>query len=138
MYGPSPPQQELEITYLYIPENYSVRCTVLSVYSVRCYLLQGEGSGYYPGMYGPSPPQQELEITYLYIPENSVGACIGSKGTNIKEVMRMSGARIKVSHVVLALVVQWPKWNLYEMMCMYKALKYSVLVFDRKVGELDW
>nr|AYA72644.1 insulin-like growth factor 2 mRNA binding protein 1 [Pinctada fucata] len=56
--------------------------------------LLGEGS-FYQGMYG-SPPQQELEVTYLYIPENTVGACIGSKGTNIKEIMRMSGARIKI------------------------------------------
>ena len=26
-----------------------------------------------------------------------MGACIGSKGSNIKEIMRLSGARIKVS-----------------------------------------
>lgn len=47
---------------------------------------------------GPStvPPQQQLEVVYLYIPEQSVGAVIGSKGQNIKNIMHLSGARIKI------------------------------------------
>ena len=44
----------------------------------------------------PQPPQEETEIACLYIPESAVGAVIGSKGTNIKNIMRLSGARIKV------------------------------------------
>ncbi|XP_063421480.1 insulin-like growth factor 2 mRNA-binding protein 2 isoform X4 [Mytilus trossulus] len=59
----------------------------------------GGGGNYYPGIYGQVPnvpPQQELEVTYLYIPENTVGAVIGSKGSNIKEIMRLSSARIKI------------------------------------------
>ena len=44
----------------------------------------------------PPPPQEETEIACLYIPESAVGAVIGSKGTNIKNIMRLSGARIKV------------------------------------------
>lgn len=58
-----------------------------------------EGGNFYPGIYGAVPnvpPQQELEVTYLYIPENTVGAVIGSKGSNIKEIMRLSNARIKI------------------------------------------
>ncbi|XP_048754622.2 insulin-like growth factor 2 mRNA-binding protein 2 isoform X2 [Ostrea edulis] len=54
---------------------------------------QMQGDGFY---YGQGPPQQELEVTYLYIPESTVGACIGSKGSNIKEIMRLSSARIKI------------------------------------------
>ncbi|XP_052095924.1 insulin-like growth factor 2 mRNA-binding protein 2 isoform X4 [Mytilus californianus] len=65
------------------------------------YGMEGGGGGgnYYPGIYGQVPnvpPQQELEVTYLYIPENTVGAVIGSKGSNIKEIMRLSSARIKI------------------------------------------
>ncbi|XP_052246177.1 insulin-like growth factor 2 mRNA-binding protein 3 isoform X2 [Dreissena polymorpha] len=61
------------------------------------------GGGMYqggPGLYGAAPPQQQqqptLEITYVYIPETTVGAVIGTKGTNIKNIMRLSGARIKI------------------------------------------
>lgn len=42
------------------------------------------------------PPQQQLEVVYLYIPEQSVGAVIGSKGQNIKNIMHLSAARIKI------------------------------------------
>ncbi|XP_052682204.1 insulin-like growth factor 2 mRNA-binding protein 2 isoform X2 [Crassostrea angulata] len=57
---------------------------------------QMQGDGFYYGQGGP--PQQDLEVTYLYIPESTVGACIGSKGSNIKEIMRLSGARIKIEN----------------------------------------
>ena len=40
--------------------------------------------------------QQQPEVVQLYVPEKSVGAVIGSKGQNIKNIMRLSGARIKV------------------------------------------
>ncbi|WAQ94866.1 IF2B3-like protein [Mya arenaria] len=59
------------------------------------------GQGMYqggPGLYGAAPPQppQQLEITYIYIPESTIGAVIGTKGTNIKNIMRLSSARIKI------------------------------------------
>ncbi|XP_050388524.2 insulin-like growth factor 2 mRNA-binding protein 2 isoform X2 [Patella vulgata] len=59
--------------------------------------LQGSGN-MHPGLFGnpPVPPPMELQVTYLYIPEPSVGAVIGSKGTNIKNIMRLSNARIKI------------------------------------------
>ncbi|XP_041366923.1 insulin-like growth factor 2 mRNA-binding protein 2 isoform X2 [Gigantopelta aegis] len=55
----------------------------------------------YPGLFAGAtninqPPQPQLEMIYLYIPENTVGAVIGSKGLNIKNIMRISGARIKI------------------------------------------
>lgn len=54
------------------------------------------GSGYYPGTYGHGQLQQQPEVVQLYVPEKSVGAVIGSKGQNIKNIMRLSGARIKI------------------------------------------
>ncbi|CAG5121019.1 unnamed protein product [Candidula unifasciata] len=55
------------------------------------------GTAYYPGAFnGPPVVQQQPEVVQLYIPEKSVGAVIGSKGQNIKNIMRMSGARIKI------------------------------------------
>jgi len=56
------------------------------------------GSAYYQGaMGGPSQNvQHQPEVVQLYVPEKSVGAVIGSKGQNIKNIMRLSGARIKI------------------------------------------
>lgn len=55
------------------------------------------GAAYYPGAFsGPPQVQQQPEVVQLYIPEKSVGAVIGSKGQNIKNIMRLSGARIKI------------------------------------------
>ncbi|KAL3831327.1 hypothetical protein ACJMK2_023093 [Sinanodonta woodiana] len=56
------------------------------------------GNSFYPGLFsGPTQqPPQQLEVTYLYIPESTVGAVIGSKGSNIKNIMRLSNARIKI------------------------------------------
>ncbi|XP_067650630.1 insulin-like growth factor 2 mRNA-binding protein 2 isoform X2 [Haliotis asinina] len=63
----------------------------------------------YPGLFGgpgqpmqqqqqqqQQQPQQQMEVIYLYIPESTVGAVIGSKGSNIKNIMRLSNARIKI------------------------------------------
>ncbi|KAH3719402.1 hypothetical protein DPMN_062234 [Dreissena polymorpha] len=65
------------------------------VYTMGGGMYHGDGGG----LYGAAPPQQQqqptLEITYVYIPETTVGAVIGTKGTNIKNIMRLSGARIK-------------------------------------------
>ncbi|XP_070211068.1 insulin-like growth factor 2 mRNA-binding protein 2 isoform X4 [Littorina saxatilis] len=64
---------------------------------------QGGATNYYQQQrspYGVGPnsvlPQQQLEVVYLYIPEQSVGAVIGSKGQNIKNIMHLSAARIKI------------------------------------------
>ena len=56
-------------------------------------------AAYYQGaLGGPSQNiQQQPEVVQLYVPEKSVGAVIGSKGQNIKNIMRLSGARIKVN-----------------------------------------
>ncbi|XP_064613636.1 insulin-like growth factor 2 mRNA-binding protein 2 isoform X2 [Liolophura sinensis] len=61
---------------------------------------QGGGNWGFPNMFcGPPapPPQQEMvEASYLYIPENSVGAVIGGKGANVRNIMRLSNAKIKI------------------------------------------
>lgn len=56
-----------------------------------------QGAAYYPGAFNGPPQVQQPEVVQLYIPEKSVGAVIGSKGQNIKNIMRLSGARIKVN-----------------------------------------
>ena len=73
----------------------------MAPYLPYCFVVF-QGPGMYqggPNVYGAAPPQppQQLEIIYLYIPESTVGAVIGTKGTNIKNIMRLSAARIKVS-----------------------------------------
>ncbi|KAK7478968.1 hypothetical protein BaRGS_00029835 [Batillaria attramentaria] len=67
--------------------------------TTRAVRTQNWGGNYYPGSFGGSSSpqqQQQLEVVYLYIPEQSVGAVIGSKGQNIKNIMRLSAARIKI------------------------------------------
>ena len=75
--------------------------------------IQGGAANYYGrssysggGPNSPISPQQQLEVVYLYIPEQSVGAVIGSKGQNIKNIMHLSAARIKVSRTGLAVLVE--------------------------------
>ncbi|KAF7285224.1 hypothetical protein GWI33_011546 [Rhynchophorus ferrugineus] len=55
----------------------------------------------YPGMYpaaGPSQLSSDVqEVTYLYIPNNAVGAIIGTKGSHIRNIIRFSGASVKIS-----------------------------------------
>uniref|UniRef100_UPI00358E02EF insulin-like growth factor 2 mRNA-binding protein 3 isoform X2 n=1 Tax=Myxine glutinosa TaxID=7769 RepID=UPI00358E02EF len=41
--------------------------------------------------------QPEQETVYLFIPTQSVGAIIGKKGQNIKQISRFAGASIKIS-----------------------------------------
>ncbi|XP_046397144.1 insulin-like growth factor 2 mRNA-binding protein 1 isoform X2 [Ischnura elegans] len=67
---------------------------------------------HYPSMYpspmGPppvgaqGPPGSQhggdlQETTYLYIPNNAVGAIIGTKGTHIRNIIRFSGASVKIA-----------------------------------------
>jgi insulin-like growth factor 2 mRNA-binding protein 1 len=39
----------------------------------------------------------QQETTYLYIPNNAVGAIIGTKGTHIRNIIRLSGASVKIA-----------------------------------------
>lgn len=37
------------------------------------------------------------ETTFLFIPNNAVGAIIGTKGTHIRNIIRFSGASVKIA-----------------------------------------
>uniref|UniRef100_A0A1B0DLF0 K Homology domain-containing protein n=1 Tax=Phlebotomus papatasi TaxID=29031 RepID=A0A1B0DLF0_PHLPP len=50
------------------------------------------GTGLAPG--GSTDTQ---ETTYLYIPNNAVGAIIGTKGSHIRNIIRFSGASVKIA-----------------------------------------
>ncbi|BES99761.1 Hypothetical protein domain [Nesidiocoris tenuis] len=58
-------------------------------------------SGAYPPVYQPIPPTSHAsdaqETTYLYIPNNAVGAIIGTKGSHIRNMIRFSGATVKIA-----------------------------------------
>lgn len=63
-------------------------------------------AGVYPGpnypVYQPPagvPPgaNDAQETTYLYIPNNAVGAIIGTKGSHIRNIIRFSGASVKIA-----------------------------------------
>lgn len=59
------------------------------------------GQAPYPGMYpgGSSPvvAGDAQETTFLYIPNNAVGAIIGTKGSHIRNIIRFSGASVKIA-----------------------------------------
>ncbi|XP_060517676.1 insulin-like growth factor 2 mRNA-binding protein 1 isoform X2 [Cylas formicarius] len=60
------------------------------------------GQAPYPGMYPTSSSAQgqagdTQESTYLYIPNNAVGAIIGTKGSHIRNIIRFSGASVKIA-----------------------------------------
>lgn len=59
------------------------------------------GQAPYPGMYPAGAPQSGAgdtqETTYLYIPNNAVGAIIGTKGSHIRNIIRFSGATVKIA-----------------------------------------
>lgn len=73
-------------------------------YSSRGPGLYGSGPAPY-AFQGNSPAQQHAtvpaadtqETTFLYIPNNSVGAIIGSKGSHIRNIIRFSGASVKIA-----------------------------------------
>ncbi|XP_077302300.1 IGF-II mRNA-binding protein isoform X4 [Arctopsyche grandis] len=60
---------------------------------------------YAPPLYTPVPGQANSqqgtgdyqETTYLYIPNNAVGAIIGTKGSHIRNIIRFSGASVKIA-----------------------------------------
>ncbi|XP_044742663.1 insulin-like growth factor 2 mRNA-binding protein 1 isoform X3 [Chrysoperla carnea] len=70
-------------------------------YSGRGGMYSGQAP--YPGMYqvgGPGGPQgagDAQETTFLYIPNNAVGAIIGTKGSHIRNIIRFSGASVKIA-----------------------------------------
>ncbi|KAH0947459.1 hypothetical protein HN011_006436 [Eciton burchellii] len=71
-------------------------------YSSRGPGLYGSGPAPYP--YQSSLPSQQgitatdiQETTFLYIPNNSVGAIIGTKGSHIRNIIRFSGASVKIA-----------------------------------------
>ncbi|KAJ4442863.1 hypothetical protein ANN_04456, partial [Periplaneta americana] len=68
--------------------------------------MYGPGPAPYPSMYQSSIPTTQpggpqggdtQETTFLYIPNNAVGAIIGTKGTHIRNIIRFSGASVKIA-----------------------------------------
>ncbi|XP_059469565.1 insulin-like growth factor 2 mRNA-binding protein 2 isoform X2 [Neocloeon triangulifer] len=69
----------------------------------------GGAAGSFPPIYpgGPqtagmgqppvSGPNDQQETVYLYIPNNAVGAIIGTKGSHIRNIIRFSGASVKIA-----------------------------------------
>ncbi|XP_049822802.1 insulin-like growth factor 2 mRNA-binding protein 1 isoform X2 [Aethina tumida] len=59
------------------------------------------GQAPYPGMYPASTSQagDTQETTFLYIPNNAVGAIIGTKGSHIRNIIRFSGASVKIAPI---------------------------------------
>lgn len=52
----------------------------------------------YPAAGGPQVGAGDSqETTYLYIPNNAVGAIIGTKGSHIRNIIRFSGATVKIA-----------------------------------------
>ncbi|XP_043596684.1 insulin-like growth factor 2 mRNA-binding protein 1 isoform X1 [Bombus pyrosoma] len=73
-------------------------------YSSRGPGLYGTGPAPYP--YQTSLPAQQgipigdtQETAFLYIPNTSVGAIIGSKGSHIRNIIRFSGASVKIAPI---------------------------------------
>ncbi|CAH0558056.1 unnamed protein product [Brassicogethes aeneus] len=60
------------------------------------------GQAPYPGMYPAGSSQtggDTQETTFLYIPNNAVGAIIGTKGSHIRNIIRFSGASVKIAPI---------------------------------------
>lgn len=62
------------------------------------------GQAPYHGMYPAGTPSggaggDSQETTFLYIPNNAVGAIIGTKGSHIRNIIRFSGASVKIAPV---------------------------------------
>lgn len=72
-------------------------------YSSRGPGLYGSGPAPYPYQgtlptpQGGVPAADTQETTFLYIPNNSVGAIIGTKGSHIRNIIRFSGASVKIA-----------------------------------------
>ncbi|XP_044268109.1 insulin-like growth factor 2 mRNA-binding protein 1 isoform X2 [Tribolium madens] len=65
-------------------------------------MMATAGQAPYPGMYPAGAAQgggDSQETTYLYIPNNAVGAIIGTKGSHIRNIIRFSGASVKIAPI---------------------------------------
>ncbi|XP_039278974.1 insulin-like growth factor 2 mRNA-binding protein 1 isoform X2 [Nilaparvata lugens] len=87
------------------------------------------GSGYPASIYGSAPPPypppvyqsgpppvpagppqaSDTVTTYLYIPNNAVGAIIGTKGSHIRQMIRFSGASVKIAPIDSDKIDQQPQ-----------------------------
>ncbi|XP_071527723.1 insulin-like growth factor 2 mRNA-binding protein 1 isoform X1 [Panulirus ornatus] len=50
-----------------------------------------------PGQHGAHSSEVNEEVAYLYIPNSAVGAIIGTKGSHIRNIIRFSGASVKIA-----------------------------------------
>ena len=73
--------------------GYSQRGTGLYTTTPAPYPYQGNLPTQQTGV----PAAEVQETTYLYIPNNSVGAIIGTKGSHIRNIIRFSGASVKIA-----------------------------------------
>lgn len=63
-------------------------------------IYSGPGYPMYQPPSGPGIPpgaNDVQETTFLYIPNNAVGAIIGTKGSHIRNIIRFSGASVKIA-----------------------------------------
>lgn len=61
-------------------------------------MLPGPSYSMYQSPSAAGLPQGEAqETTYLYIPNTAVGAIIGTKGSHIRNIIRFSGATVKIA-----------------------------------------
>lgn len=76
------------------PPTRSVTNTSSGIYPSTGYPM------FQPPTGGPTVTQGTNEVqetTYLYIPNNAVGAIIGTKGSHIRNIIRFSGASVKIA-----------------------------------------
>jgi insulin-like growth factor 2 mRNA-binding protein 1 len=52
------------------------------------------------------------ETTFIYIPNTAVGAVIGTKGSHIRNIIKFSGANVKVCHFHPSLTFEGKTINL--------------------------
>ncbi|RZF34745.1 hypothetical protein LSTR_LSTR007797 [Laodelphax striatellus] len=80
--------------------------------------IYGSAPGPYPPVYQSGPPpvpagppqaSDTVETTYLYIPNNAVGAIIGTKGSHIRQMIRFSGASVKIAPIDSDKIDQQPQ-----------------------------
>ncbi|XP_048455258.1 insulin-like growth factor 2 mRNA-binding protein 2a isoform X4 [Rhincodon typus] len=58
---------------------------------------RGAASSYSPFVSSPSQQTSEQEVVHLFIPTQAVGAIIGKKGQQIKQLSKFAGASIKIA-----------------------------------------
>lgn len=58
--------------------------------------VHGSGSVLPPGPMGGAAAAGITEVTHIWVPNHIVGALIGTKGTQIRNVIRLTGASIRI------------------------------------------